>query len=312
MNQGEKKYTAADLKTMQAWPLERKIRVSQTRIMEYYQRYDGMVSVSISGGKDSAVLLDLARRCYPDIEAVYVNTGLDFPEVRRFAMDTPNVTILPPKMRFDEVVKTYGWCYPSKDVATTVEYARKGSGWAHDRFNGVNADGTASPWRRSHYMRLKYLVDSPFPISAKCCGIMKEAPLKAYERKSGKHPMVGTMAAESERRKQAWLQTGCNSFDGKHPISKPLSFWTTQDVLAYIKLTGIPIASVYGDIVEDSKGRLSTTGEQRTGCVFCPVGCHLDKVNRFQRLKTTHPQLYDYVISTLKLGEFLDFVGVDY
>ena len=46
---------------MQGWSLERKIRVTQTRIMEWYMRYDGQVFISFSGGKDSTVLLDLAR-----------------------------------------------------------------------------------------------------------------------------------------------------------------------------------------------------------------------------------------------------------
>ena len=49
---------------MQGWSLERKIRVTQTRIMEWYMRYDGQVFISFSGGKDSTVLLDLARRVY--------------------------------------------------------------------------------------------------------------------------------------------------------------------------------------------------------------------------------------------------------
>jgi 3'-phosphoadenosine 5'-phosphosulfate sulfotransferase (PAPS reductase)/FAD synthetase len=306
----ELKHTPEDLKTMQAWPLERKIQVTQTRVIEFYQRFGGAVTVSISGGKDSAVLLDLARRCYPDIEAVYVNTGLDFPEVRRFATDTPNVTVLQPKMRFDEVVREHGWCYPSKDVALSVYYARKGSRWAIDRFNGVNADGTTSKWRKSHYTKWKYLVDSPFKISHMCCGIMKEAPLDTYEKQSGKHPMVGTMATESERRRQAWLQTGCNNFESKHPVGKPLSFWTNQDVLRYIRDFKIPIASVYGEITEDAKGRLSTTGEQRTGCVFCPVGCHRDKINRFQRMAVSHPKLHKYCMDSLGLGEFLDYIGV--
>lgn len=306
----ELKYTADDLKVMQAWPLQRKIQVTQTRIMEFYQRYNGNVTVSISGGKDSTVLLDLARRCHPDLEAVYVNTGLDFPEVRHFAMKTPNVTVLQPKMRFDEVVREYGWCFPSKDVAHTVYYARKGSEWALRRFKGENADSTPSRYRQSHYAKWAFLVDAPFRISANCCGIMKEAPLKDYEKRNGKHPMVGTMASESERRKQAWLQTGCNNLDSGHPISKPLSFWTNQDVLQYICDFNIPIASVYGDIIEDKKGRLCTTGEQRTGCVFCPVGCHRDKVNRFQRMAMTHPKLHEYCMSALGLGAFLDFIGV--
>ncbi len=306
----EQRHTAEDLKTMQAWPLSRKIQVTQTRIMEWHMRFGGKVSVSISGGKDSAVLLDLARRCYPDIEAVYVNTGLDFPEVRRFAMETANVTVLQPKMRFDEVVREYGWCFPSKDVAHTIYYARKGSGWALARLKGVNADGTPSRWRETHYKKWAFLLDAPFKISANCCGIMKEAPLGRYRKETGKQPIVGTMAAESERRRQAWLQTGCNNFDSKQPVSKPLSFWTNQDVLRYIRDFHIPIAPVYGEIVEDDKGRLSTTGEQRTGCVFCPVGCHRDKVNRFQRMADSHPKLHEYCMDALGLGAFLDYIGV--
>ena len=306
----ELKHTSEDLKTMQAWSLERKIRVSQTRIVEWYHRFDGKASVSISGGKDSTVLIDLARRCFPDIEAVYVDTGLDFPEVRKFAVDTPNVTILKPKMRFDEVVREHGWCYPSKDVSLTIYYAQKGSQWAIDRLNGVNPDGTPSKYRQSHYAKWAFLLDSPFKISANCCGIMKEAPLEKHRRETGKHPIIGTMASESERRKQAWFQTGCNNFDSKKPVSKPLSFWTNQDVLQYIRDYKIPIASVYGDIVEDKKRRLKTTGEQRTGCVFCPVGCHRDKVNRFQRMAVTHPKLHKYCMNALGLGAFLDYIGV--
>jgi 3'-phosphoadenosine 5'-phosphosulfate sulfotransferase (PAPS reductase)/FAD synthetase len=306
----ELKHTAEDLRVMQAWPLSRKIMVAQTRIMEWYMRYDGAVCVSISGGKDSTVLLDLARRCYPDIEAVYVNTGLDFPEVRRVAADTPNVTVLRPKMRFDEVVREFGWCFPSKDVAHTIYYARKGSRWAINRLNGVNADGTPSKWRQSHYVKWRYLVDSPFKISANCCGIMKESPLDKHHKETGKYPIIGTMTVESDRRRQAWLQTGCNNFDSKHPVSKPLSFWTNSDVLRYIRDYKLPIASIYGEIVEDKKGCFSTTGEHRTGCVFCPVGCHRDKVNRFQRMAMTHPKLHEYCMDALGLGAFLDYIGV--
>ncbi len=53
---------------MQGWSLERKIRVTQTRIMEWYMRYDGQVFISFSGGKDSTVLLDLARRVYNQLD----------------------------------------------------------------------------------------------------------------------------------------------------------------------------------------------------------------------------------------------------
>jgi len=305
-------HTKEDLKIMQGWPFERKIRVTQTRIIEWYQRYGGQVAVSFSGGKDSTVLLDLARRCHPDIEAVYVDTGLEFPEVRQFATSQSNVTVLKPDMNFRQVLDTYGWCYPSKDVARSLYYARRGSDWAAQRFRGVNKDGTPSRYRQTHYQKWAFLIDAPFKISDHCCEIMKERPLDRYQKQTGKQAIVGTLAQESERRMQAWLRTGCNAFDSNRPVSKPLSFWTEQDILRYLRDFNIPYASVYGDIVEDKKGLLHTTGETRTGCCFCPIGCHRDKVNRFQRLAVTHPKLYEYCIHTLGLGELLDYVGVDY
>lgn len=64
-------YTRQDLSIMQAWPLERKIRVTQAKILEWYHHYGGRIAVSFSGGKDSTVLLDLVRRAFPDVPAVF-------------------------------------------------------------------------------------------------------------------------------------------------------------------------------------------------------------------------------------------------
>lgn len=307
----ENKYTKEDLKQLQSLSLSVKIGITQTRIREWYTRFNGACFVSYSGGLDSTVLLDLTRRCYPDIEAVYAST-LDLPEIKRHIRGTRNVRWLQPKMTFAETVEKYGWCYPSKDISLTVYYARRGSQWAINRLNGVRENGEPSVYRQRRYAKWKFLADSDYKISDKCCHVMKTQPLNEYERKSGKHSIIGTRADESIRRKEAWLKIGCNSFDSKHPISKPLSFWTHQNILEYIKQFNIPYAACYGDIVEDAKThKLRTTGEQRTVCL-CAIGCQLDKENRFMRLKSTHPKLYDYIINSLKLGEFLDFAGVKY
>jgi 3'-phosphoadenosine 5'-phosphosulfate sulfotransferase (PAPS reductase)/FAD synthetase len=329
----ENKHTKEDLKAMQAWSFERKIRVAQTRIMEWYEHYGGKACINFSGGKDSTVLLDLARRCYPNIPAVYVDTRLEFPSVRQFALSALNVTVVKPTMRFDEVIKTYGWCFPNKETAETVWYARKlmlNNGidrldnidvlklpkgtkhlWAVSRLKGVNNDGTHSQFRQ-RYKKWAFLLDAPFIVSSKCCDIMKIEPLARYHRETGNMHIVGTMASESHRRRQSWLRVGCNAFDTDDPASRPLSFWTEQDVLRYLREFNIPYASVYGDIIQDKKGKYSTLGESRTGCVWCPVGCHRDKENKFQRLKLTHPKLYDYCINDLGLGAVLDYVGVKY
>ena len=105
------------------------------------------------------------------------------------------------------------------------------------------------------------------------------------------------MASESKLRKQAWLKHGCNAFDAKDPTSQPMSFWTDQDVLSYIKYYNLEICSVYGNIVDDGGGGLKCSGCERTGCVFCGFGAYLDKgETRFQRLAKTHPRQYEYCI----------------
>ena len=121
----ENKYTPADLRAMQAWSLERKIQVAQTRIIEWYIKHQGQVFVSFSGGKDSTVLLDLARRVYPDIPAVFVDTGLEYPEIREFVKTVDNVTWLRPAMNFKKVIGTYGYPVGSKRVASNIEYGRR-------------------------------------------------------------------------------------------------------------------------------------------------------------------------------------------
>lgn len=314
--------TIDELRLLQAQPLELKIMRTQARIREWVDRFgvDG-VYISFSGGKDSTVLLDIARKLYPNIRAVFANTGLEYPEIQSFVKQHENVDIIRPKMRFDEVIKTYGYPFISKDVAMTVYYARKNNAkWAWARLNGENGrTGEPSEFRKERYAKYKPLTQVDFNISSRCCYIMKEKPLDDFKKSVGFiTSMTAIMADESERRKEAWLKTGCNSFDSKSPMSKPMSFWTEQDVLKYIKDNSIEIASVYGDVVEVSNndknqlcigdcGKLSCTKCQRTGCIFCGYGAHHDKdgggESRFVRLKHTHPKQYDYCMGG---GEYND------
>lgn len=110
---------------MQSWSLQRKIQVTQTRIIEWYQKNNGKVYVSFSGGKDSTVLLDLARRIYPDIPAVFIDTGLEYPELREFVKSISNVVWLKPDMNFRKVIETYGYPIISKNVSRAIHDVKK-------------------------------------------------------------------------------------------------------------------------------------------------------------------------------------------
>lgn len=120
------KHTIDDLYQMQAVPLSIKIRMTQYRIREWVRYYgeDG-VYISFSGGKDSTVLLHLAREIYQNIEAVYVDTGLEYPEVKEFVKQHENVKIIRPKMNFRQVIIKYGYPMIGKEVAGCVYGARR-------------------------------------------------------------------------------------------------------------------------------------------------------------------------------------------
>lgn len=117
--------TRDELKQMQSLPLEVKVLKTKARIKEWVDYYgEDNVYISFSGGKDSTVLLDIARQEYPNMKAVFVNTGLEYPEIQSFVRTFDNVEILRPQMRFDEVIKKYGYPFISKEVANTVRQAK--------------------------------------------------------------------------------------------------------------------------------------------------------------------------------------------
>lgn len=397
------KHTVEDLKNWQSFSLETKIIMTKQRIKEWYQSWkkyeiyntetgktrfitsssepvlkenecidsaiDGQVYVSFSGGKDSTVLKHIVDSMYDDVPALFVNTGLEYPEIQKFAMSQPNVITVRPEMRFDEVIKKYGYPVIGKRQADAIELGKKNikknKYSIRLRYLGILPDEAnemglklPNPEMLARYEKTvigskfnipnyKYLLNSDFLVSAKCCDVMKKSPAFEYQKSTGRKPMIATMAQEAMNRETSWLKNGCNAFDAKKPTSQPLSFWTEQDILRYIKKYNVPYCSVYGDIVVSDKNNeqidgqmtafdicndydgvlLKTTGCDRTGCIFCMFGCHLEKEpNRFQRLKKTHPRQYEYCIGGgemvdgkwqpnkdgLGLGYVLDCIGVKY
>lgn len=325
------KYNKTDLLQFQSLPLGAKINHCKLRLRAWVNEFgvDG-VYISFSGGKDSTVLLHIAREMYPDIKAVYVDTGLEYPEIKQFVKTFDNVDIVRPKKNFKQVIKEYGYPVISKEVSQTIHEVQraKAKGTLSDnsyRMKKLNNELLGKDGYKSSYNipQWKFLIDAPFKISHKCCDVMKKAPAKEYERKTGRKPITATMCSESKLRESKWFQNGCNAFESKRPISNPMSIWTEQDVLLYIKTYNLKIASVYGEIVTDYdkmgeiKGQttlndlgqglftdeiLKTTGCDRTGCMFCGFGCHLEKESRFLRLKKTHPKIYEYIFKSQNDG----------
>lgn len=305
------------LQQLQGLPLAVKIEKSKVRIQEWYEHYEGDVYISFSGGKDSTVLLHLVRSLYPDVKAVFSDTGLEYPEIRDFVKTIDNVTWMKPIKLFKDVVNEFGYPIISKKVARQIRDLKKPEGVNDATKNliltGYNRKGV---FRQFYKISDKwvYLKDAPFKVSEECCDWLKKEPFKRYEKENGGKPYIGILADESQWRTKKWLQHGCNAFDASVASSMPLAFWTENDVLEYIRRFNLPYAKeVYGEILEDENGNLKMSKLDRTGCMFCMFGVHMETgKNRFQLMKENYPQQYDYCINKLGCGEVLDYIGIDY
>lgn len=363
----EPKHTIGDLYQMQSLPLKAKIIMTQQRIRGWYDHFDGDVYVSFSGGKDSTVLVDIITKMgYMDIPLVFVDTGLEYPEIREFVKGYGDrVTWLRPKMTFKQVIEKYGYPFISKEVSFALDGAKRFlenkekykdckplavqrpddeyKPYALLRLEGqIGKANKEKGYSQFNCQRWRFMLDAPFHFGSKCCDQMKKKPFKEYEKMTGYKPITAQMACESRLRLKNWLLHGCNAFEAANAISNPMSFWTEQDVLLYIKENHLPICSVYGEIVEELEGTenvegqmtmsdisgwedmgsfdadrptLKTTGCDRTGCMFCGFGCHMEKgEGRFERMKHTHPKQYEWIMKPWKDGglgykEVIDWIN---
>lgn len=363
LNRPPSKEAAQELLSMS---LEDKVYQTCVNISDWDIFTDGKWYVSFSGGKDSTVLAYIAAKLLNGspiprtLHLLFCDTGLEYPEIRRFVFwyaewlqeRFPRVTIdlqrRRPKKQFFDVIREKGYPIISKAVAKTISGARGPSG-VYKEYCLKLLDGEALTKRgnKSKYncKKWSYINGLPILVSNQCCSFTKEEPARTFE-KGGLKSVVATMADESMNRKKEWMLRGCNAFEGKRPVSKPMSFWRNQDILQYIHSEAIPICSVYGDVVfvdgDDEyemaplacDGCAKTTGCQRTGCIFCGFGAHLEEgdARRFIRLKDTHPKHWNYAINGgewdpvdgmwkpsktpghvgLGMGRVLDYIGVPY
>ena len=292
-----------ELYQRQGWTLNKKIDHSVGAIEAFISQTEKVPYVSFSGGKDSTVLLDLARRFVDrDIKAVFCNTGNEYPEIVRFVRSTENATIIRPLKKVREVLDNYGFPLISKEQAHGIRQVKTTKS---EKLRSIRLYGTDP--KKGHTTgkiadRWQYLINKPFMISEKCCDCLKKRPFEIYQKETNEVPIIGVMAGESDQRKRQYVKRGgCNSFDGK-VASYPISIWTDRDVWEYLRKFKVPYCELYDK------------GHTRTGCMVCGFGAHIEKVSRFELLYDLHPKAYqtfmNYTNNGVTYREALRTVGI--
>lgn len=210
--------------------------------------------VGYSGGADSQVALDLALQAYDDVEIVFCNTTLEFPETLKTISATARyygleIKFLHPTKSFDEYLTDFGGMYPS--------WRRR---WCTERLK-------ERPLRRY--------------ISSLCKSCLRRDEHKPASSSAAKTPrselvtsIDGIRRAESNaRRKRQPVEIHKR---GGWRIEHIIFEWSKPDVFAYIREHGLPLNPLY------------EMGYSRVGCWFCPFSPVAD--NRI--LQVQHPKLY--------------------
>lgn len=278
------------LKSLREMNLESKIIQSKYLIRQAVSEFGlDKVYISYSGGKDSTVLSHIAKTLYPDIRHIFANTTNEYPETIQHIKweqernHTNIITVVPEDIHgeiwtFKKVVERYGYPVFSKRISNAIRTYQHA-------LSPVTKQHSIDYIRRNFKKYEKY---KEMPISDKCCEKLKKEPLRRKAKELGLEcAILGILASESYQREKEWLEYGCNVFyEHKDNQSKPLSFWTDEDILEYIKNFHVRIPSLY------------EMGYTRNGCMYCGFGAHLepDGCNRFQKLKKTHPLQYLYLV----------------
>lgn len=284
-------YRRDTLASLRAMPLEAKIIQAKFLINQAIRTFgEEHCYISYSGGKDSTVLSHIAKQLYPNILHLFANTTNEYPETLKHIQweitknHTNIISVFPIDAKgevwnFKKVVERYGYPMFSKRISNAIR--------TYQHALSTRTKQNAQDYIDRNFK--KYEKYKNFPISDKCCDKLKKEPLRRKAKELGlKCAILGILATESYQREKDWLEYGCNVFhERKDNQSRPLSFWTNNDILEYIERYNVRIPKLY------------EMGYTRNGCMYCGFGVHLepDGHNRYQKLKKTHPNQYNYFLN---------------
>jgi 3'-phosphoadenosine 5'-phosphosulfate sulfotransferase (PAPS reductase)/FAD synthetase len=261
---------------------EQKIIAAENVIHKAYEKENGNLFISFSGGKDSTILRHIALKLYPNLKVVFSNTTNELAEVLKYIKTFPNIITVTPNLNFKEVVQKHGFPLVSKEVSQKVNDLKRTNGKITrlTRFQGSKkGHGKLST-------KWKFLAEMPFDITHKCCQILKKDPLDKWSKQHNLKPLIALMSGESRLRQQLSLY-GSDDDKKIYPFLK--TGWSDNDIWEYATLHNIRFAECYYDRTIND---VFIAKRERTGCEYCAFGITLEENDRFERSKLTAPKRY--------------------
>ena len=116
------------------WCIENKVQIAIERL-RYHEPDDGYY-LAYSGGKDSTVILELARMAGVQFDTHHNLTTVDPPEVVRFVRSQPEITIERPEHTMWEIIIRHG-IPPTRRIRYCCEELKEGGGKGRTVITGV-------------------------------------------------------------------------------------------------------------------------------------------------------------------------------
>lgn len=295
--------------------IEKSFTLLCDKLMTYEQVY-----VSVSGGSDSDILIDLIYRakergyCMAEVHYIFFDTGVEFQASKdhlTYLEKTYQIEIekINPAVPVPLAVHRYGQPFLSKYVSMMVSRLQNhGFQWEDEPFDVLmerypNCKGALSWWSNTQstetdgmfninhnpYLRDFMIANPPtFTISADCCTYSKKlAASNVLVERGADLSIVGVRKAEGGIRSQSISSCFSEGKDGGADVFRPIFWYSNKDKQLYESVFGIKHSACYTDYYL-----------RRTGCAGCPFGFNFEE--ELQVLKEYEPKLYKAVSNIFK------------
>lgn len=291
----------------------------QSAFIKHYHKFHGYdtfspykrIMVSISGGADSDVMLDMIERIgYPKgaVRYVFFNTGIEFQATKDHIKSLEKkygITIEERKAKMPVAIacKRYGVPFLSKRISDYMSRLQNhGFQWEDEPYYVLSerypncqgalkwwcnewGDGSQANINRRLFLKEFIIANPPkFKISDKCCQKSKKDTANEFEKEFNPDLNVqGVRKAEGGQRATAYKSCfDDNSFGCSR--MRPLFWFSNDDKNKYCDTFNVNHSECY-----------TKYGLRRTGCACCPFG--RDFEHELEVAKKYEPSLYNVAIS---------------